>query len=131
MLLGRSRALLDKHGVQIRILGRRDLLPPDVQVSCARAEALTANNTKCVQFHHLPSCCFPSQPSLAMRMDKKKVEGTEQKLDAKQRYTQFLLSLHFTRRNGDCYKTNRRFSPHWISLSFVRSPSLFLFVLPY
>lgn len=41
-----TRALLDRHGVQIRILGRRDLLPPDVQESCARAEALTANNTR-------------------------------------------------------------------------------------
>lgn len=41
------RALLDRHGVQIRILGRRDLLPPDVQESCARAEAMTANNSRC------------------------------------------------------------------------------------
>lgn len=39
-------ALLDRHGVQIRILGRRDLLPPDVQEACARAEALTANNSR-------------------------------------------------------------------------------------
>lgn len=47
LMLGRiCRALLDRHGVQIRILGRRDLLPPDVQESCARAEALTANNTR-------------------------------------------------------------------------------------
>ncbi|KAI5480822.1 cis-prenyltransferase, dehydrodolichyl diphosphate synthase [Pseudohyphozyma bogoriensis] len=55
-------ALLDKHGVQIRILGRRDLLPPDVQESCARAEALTANNKKGI----LNFCCpYTSQEEMA------------------------------------------------------------------
>ena len=39
-------ALLDRHGVQIRILGRRDLLPPDVQGACAKAEAMTAHNKR-------------------------------------------------------------------------------------
>lgn len=49
------RALLQQYGVQIRVLGRRDLLPPDVQESCAQAEAMTAHNTKCVShfFFHL------------------------------------------------------------------------------
>ncbi|KAK4055073.1 cis-prenyltransferase [Microbotryomycetes sp. JL201] len=40
--------LLDRHGVQIRIIGRRDLLPVDVQEACARAEAMTAHNKDAV-----------------------------------------------------------------------------------
>ncbi|KAM0753187.1 Di-trans-poly-cis-decaprenylcistransferase [Meredithblackwellia eburnea MCA 4105] len=55
-------ALLDRHGVQIRILGRRDLLPPDVQESCAKAEALTANNSRGI----LNFCCpYTSQEEMA------------------------------------------------------------------
>lgn len=42
-----DRALLQQHGVQIRVLGRRDLLPPDVQASCEEAERMTAHNTRC------------------------------------------------------------------------------------
>ncbi|BGO98964.1 cis-prenyltransferase [Rhodotorula toruloides] len=55
-------ALLDQHGIQIRVLGRRDLLPPDVQESCAEAEALTAGNTKGI----LNLCCpYGSQEEIA------------------------------------------------------------------
>jgi len=43
-------ALLQQYGIQIRVLGRRDLLPLDVQDSCAKAEEMTASNTKCVFF---------------------------------------------------------------------------------
>ena len=41
-------SLLDRHDVQIRVLGRRDLLPPDVQDACSHAEAMTAGNRTCV-----------------------------------------------------------------------------------
>ncbi|BGP52522.1 hypothetical protein JCM8202_000409 [Rhodotorula sphaerocarpa] len=55
-------ALLQQHGVQIRVIGRRDLLPPDVQASCAEAEALTAANTRGI----LNLCCpYTSQEEIA------------------------------------------------------------------
>ncbi|GAA5961261.1 hypothetical protein JCM3765_002888 [Sporobolomyces pararoseus] len=55
-------ALLQQYGVQIRVLGRRDLLPPDVQESCAQAEAMTAHNTKGI----LNLCCpYTSQEEMA------------------------------------------------------------------
>ncbi|GAA6008001.1 hypothetical protein JCM10207_006993 [Rhodosporidiobolus poonsookiae] len=55
-------ALLQQYGVRIRVLGRRDLLPPDVQASCAEAEALTALNTKGI----LNLCCpYASQEEIA------------------------------------------------------------------
>lgn len=55
-------ALLQQHGVQIRVIGRRDLLPPDVQASCAEAEALTAQNTRGI----LNLCCpYTSQQEMA------------------------------------------------------------------
>ncbi|SCV68002.1 BQ2448_123 [Microbotryum intermedium] len=54
-------ALLDRHGVQIKILGRRDLLPEDVQIACSKAEELTKNNTKGV----LNFCCpYTSQEEM-------------------------------------------------------------------
>ncbi|SCZ91430.1 BZ3500_MvSof-1268-A1-R1_Chr1-2g01403 [Microbotryum saponariae] len=54
-------ALLDRHGVQIRILGRRDLLPEDVQIACSKAEELTQHNTKGV----LNFCCpYTSQEEM-------------------------------------------------------------------
>lgn len=56
----RPSALLQQHGVQIRVIGRRDLLPPDVQTSCAEAEALTAGNTRFVMYRLLP--CAPPAP---------------------------------------------------------------------
>ncbi|POY72035.1 putative Ditrans,polycis-undecaprenyl-diphosphate synthase ((2E,6E)-farnesyl-diphosphate specific) [Rhodotorula taiwanensis] len=55
-------ALLQQHGVQIRVIGRRDLLPPDVQASCSEAEALTAQNTRGI----LNLCCpYTSQEEMA------------------------------------------------------------------
>ncbi|GAA5886670.1 hypothetical protein JCM16303_001405 [Sporobolomyces ruberrimus] len=55
-------ALLQQYGVQIRVLGRRDLLPPDVQESCLKAEAMTAHNTKGI----LNLCCpYTSQEEIA------------------------------------------------------------------
>ncbi|GAA5866510.1 hypothetical protein JCM1840_001341 [Sporobolomyces johnsonii] len=58
----RHGALLQQHGVQIRVLGRRDLLPLDVQESCAQAEAMTAHNTKGI----LNLCCpYTSQEEIA------------------------------------------------------------------
>ncbi|GAA5860351.1 hypothetical protein JCM8547_003471 [Rhodosporidiobolus lusitaniae] len=58
----RHGALLQQHGVQIRVLGRRDLLPPDVQASCEEAERMTASNTKGI----LNLCCpYASQEEMA------------------------------------------------------------------
>ncbi|GAA5848365.1 hypothetical protein JCM3766R1_002322 [Sporobolomyces carnicolor] len=58
----RHGALLQQYGVQIRVLGRRDLLPPDVQESCAQAEAMTAHNSKGI----LNLCCpYTSQEEIA------------------------------------------------------------------
>ncbi|GAA5999964.1 undecaprenyl diphosphate synthase family protein [Rhodotorula paludigena] len=55
-------ALLQQYGVQIRVLGRRDLLPLDVQDSCAQAEDMTAQNTKGI----LNLCCpYTSQEEIA------------------------------------------------------------------
>ncbi|GAA5923488.1 undecaprenyl diphosphate synthase family protein [Sporobolomyces koalae] len=66
-------ALLQQYGVQIRVLGRRDLLPPDVQQSCAQAEAMTAHNTKGI----LNLCCpYTSQEEIATAV-KRTVDATE------------------------------------------------------
>ncbi|GAA5891779.1 hypothetical protein JCM8208_002882 [Rhodotorula glutinis] len=55
-------ALLQQYGIQIRVLGRRDLLPLDVQDSCAKAEEMTASNTKGI----LNLCCpYTSQEEIA------------------------------------------------------------------
>lgn len=61
------RALLQQHGVQIRVLGRRDLLPPDVQASCEEAERMTAHNTRYVPSSSLtdPSSYEASYPPVA------------------------------------------------------------------
>ncbi|GAA5990469.1 hypothetical protein JCM11641_007213 [Rhodosporidiobolus odoratus] len=58
----RHGALLHQHGVRIRVLGRRDLLPPDVQASCLEAEKMTEGNTRGV----LNLCCpYASQEEIA------------------------------------------------------------------
>ncbi|GAA5909394.1 hypothetical protein JCM6882_000970 [Rhodosporidiobolus microsporus] len=58
----RHGALLQQHGVRIRVLGRRDLLPPDVQASCEEAERMTATNTRGI----LNLCCpYASQEEMA------------------------------------------------------------------
>ncbi|GAA6024018.1 hypothetical protein JCM11491_000533 [Sporobolomyces phaffii] len=58
----RHGALLQQYGVQIRVLGRRDLLPPDVQESCLEAERMTAHNSKGI----LNLCCpYTSQEEIA------------------------------------------------------------------
>ncbi|BGP44273.1 cis-prenyltransferase [Rhodotorula kratochvilovae] len=55
-------ALLQQYGIQIRVLGRRELLPLDVQDSYTQAEAMTANNTKGI----LNLCCpYTSQEEIA------------------------------------------------------------------
>lgn len=38
--------LLQQYGVRLNIIGRTDMLPPDVQRSVAQAEALTHENTR-------------------------------------------------------------------------------------
>jgi len=43
--LAQEGALLQEYGVRVYILGRRDLLPLDVQAACAKVEQLTAHNT--------------------------------------------------------------------------------------
>lgn len=53
--------LLDEYGIQIRVLGRRDLLPTDVQQACARAEQMTARNKNGI----LNLCCpYTSQEEM-------------------------------------------------------------------
>ncbi|KAM0793631.1 hypothetical protein ACM66B_001063 [Microbotryomycetes sp. NB124-2] len=66
--------LLDRHGVQIRIVGRRDLLPVDVQEACARAEALTAHNNQGI----LNLCCpYTSQEEIATAIRRSTAEPAE------------------------------------------------------
>lgn len=50
--LSKKGQLLDEYGIQIRVLGRRDLLPEDVQEACAHAEAMTAHNKKYILPRH-------------------------------------------------------------------------------
>ncbi|GAA6044190.1 hypothetical protein JCM8097_006447 [Rhodosporidiobolus ruineniae] len=66
-------ALLQQHGVQIRVLGRKDLLPPDVQASCEEAERMTASNTRGI----LNLCCpYTSQEEIASSI-KRTVDACE------------------------------------------------------
>ncbi|GAA5869981.1 hypothetical protein JCM3774_004328 [Rhodotorula dairenensis] len=70
-------ALLQQHGVQIRVIGRRDLLPPDVQASCAEAEALTAGNTRGI----LNLCCpYTSQEEIATAIKRTVESASDSKL---------------------------------------------------
>ncbi|GAA5966719.1 hypothetical protein JCM8115_002787 [Rhodotorula mucilaginosa] len=70
-------ALLQQHGVQIRVIGRRDLLPPDVQASCAEAEALTAQNTRGI----LNLCCpYTSQEEMATAIKRTVDSASDPKL---------------------------------------------------
>ncbi|KAL1842312.1 hypothetical protein VTJ49DRAFT_5593 [Mycothermus thermophilus] len=46
--------LLDRYGASVRVLGRLDLIPPDVLEVVERAMAATAHNTECVL-----NICFP------------------------------------------------------------------------
>jgi len=60
-------SLLDRHDVQIRVLGRRDLLPPDVQDACSHAEAMTAGNRTRV----LNLCCpYTAREEIVSSVDK-------------------------------------------------------------
>ncbi|GAA5821870.1 hypothetical protein JCM10212_004295 [Sporobolomyces blumeae] len=71
-------ALLQQHGVQIRVLGRRDLLPLDVQESCLRAEQMTAHNTKGI----LNLCCpYTSQEEIATAVKRTVSEALESDRD--------------------------------------------------
>ncbi|GAA94553.1 uncharacterized protein L969DRAFT_16987 [Mixia osmundae IAM 14324] len=46
--------LLQRYGIRVRVIGRRDLLPIEVQRACLSAERLTAHNTRgCLNI------CFP------------------------------------------------------------------------
>ena len=51
--------ILDRHGVRLNVLGRRELLPPNVQVAIGKAEKMTRHNNACVRFF-LPPDSFPS-----------------------------------------------------------------------
>lgn len=42
--------ILDRHGVRLNVLGRRELLPPTVQVAIEKAENMTRHNTAYVCF---------------------------------------------------------------------------------
>ena len=44
------REVLDRHGVRLNVLGRRELLPPSVQVAVEKAENMTRHNNTCVCF---------------------------------------------------------------------------------
>ncbi|KAL2157803.1 hypothetical protein VTH06DRAFT_5072 [Thermothelomyces fergusii] len=46
--------LLDRYGASVRVLGRLDLIPPDVLEVVEKAMAATRNNTECVL-----NICFP------------------------------------------------------------------------
>lgn len=39
--------LLERHGIRLNVLGRKDLLPPRVQEVVRRAEDLTRHNDRC------------------------------------------------------------------------------------
>ncbi|KAH9460376.1 hypothetical protein MJO28_003958 [Puccinia striiformis f. sp. tritici] len=38
--------LLDKHGIRVVVIGRKDLLPPDIKESVCKVEEMTANNKR-------------------------------------------------------------------------------------
>lgn len=42
--------ILDRHGVRLNVLGRRELLPPSVQAAIEKAENMTRHNNACVCF---------------------------------------------------------------------------------
>ena len=42
--------ILDRHGVRLNVLGRRELFPPNVQAAIAKAEKITRHNNACVRF---------------------------------------------------------------------------------
>jgi ditrans,polycis-polyprenyl diphosphate synthase len=44
--LASDRDLLDKHGVRLNIIGRKELFPESVQKAMARAEGLTRHNKR-------------------------------------------------------------------------------------
>lgn len=48
------RQLLDRYGIRVVVLGRKDLLPPDMQASVAKVESMTAYNRRSVAQSH---CC--------------------------------------------------------------------------
>ncbi|KAI9714375.1 MAG: cis-prenyltransferase [Bogoriella megaspora] len=54
MQLSQHGDILDRYGASIRIVGRRDLLRPDVRVELDKAAALTKNNNSAIL-----NVCFP------------------------------------------------------------------------
>lgn len=42
--------LLDRYGVKLNVVGRKDLLPPHVRAAADKAESITRNNTTYVMF---------------------------------------------------------------------------------
>lgn len=45
-LIPRCRSLLDQYGVRLNIVGRKDMLPEDVQVAARQVEDMTRHNTR-------------------------------------------------------------------------------------
>lgn len=41
-----SSALLDEHGIRLNVLGRKELLPENVQAAIRKAEEMTRNNDR-------------------------------------------------------------------------------------
>ncbi len=48
MLIINFRELINKHGVCVRVLGKIDMLPVDIQRRIAEAMYCSRNNTRCV-----------------------------------------------------------------------------------
>lgn len=49
-MLSWQSEILDRHGVRLNVLGRRELLPPSVQVAIEKAENMTRHNNVYVCF---------------------------------------------------------------------------------
>lgn len=45
--------LLQQYGIRVFMIGRKDLLPPDVQLACSNIEQATAKNTRYVNHNKL------------------------------------------------------------------------------
>jgi len=43
---GMYRQLLDRYGIRVVVIGRKDLLPADIRASVERVEAMTVHNTQ-------------------------------------------------------------------------------------
>ena len=65
----RQSEILDKHGVRLNVLGRRELLPPSVQVAIEKAENMTRHNNAWVLFFLVfTTCSHPGRDSAILNV---------------------------------------------------------------